>query len=426
MQKLISKPPMASERPGDGHQSSEVAATHEPPTNNPLSDVPSTRIQAHQFDRFSDAPDKGQLETLYADAVENVAYFQACESTAASNFEVSGIAAKQADAHIIAASPVFRTAIDVGVLFEGVTRAIVKNICLLFPHKGNIKLAGLGTPYSHESRLMFAPGTTREDRCAALDAMLESLEQTCRAEDIEYALVKDISATSAADLQDVFKARKYACVTALPLAKLKVPESEDAYFKSLSGNMRSNLRRRLKRARHLRLEVRTDTVGIEDDLRALHYSTLNRAQLDYDAFSELPDDYFQRVLADLGGKARLLTYWRDDQMLGFSLVLVEANRLIQTYNGMRYPDGPDNGLFYLDWMSQLRFCIENGIAEMQPGVTTYLIKARLGCTFHRSYIYLRHVNRWINPPIHFIASRINLEKSDPGLCELGDRAPFAK
>ena len=106
------------------------------------------------------------------------------------------------------------------------------------------------------------------------------------------------------------------------------------------------------------------------------------------------------------------------------MVLLGPKRMVQNYNGMCYPDGPDNGLFYLDWMTQLRLCMEENIAEMQSGVTTYLIKSRLGSKFHRSYIYVRHIYRPVNAIVRAMSSSINLEKDDPGLKELGDAAPF--
>ena len=189
--------------------------------------------------------------------------------------------------------------------------------------------------------------------------------------------------------------------------------------------MRSNLRRRLRRAGDIRVEVRNTSDGIDSQLQELRASTMQRAATDYDVFADISPNYFREVLRSMGGNARLLTYWLDSTLIGFSLVLLGRDKLVQTYNGMRYPEGPDNGIFYLDWMTQLRLCIDNGIPLLQSGVTTYLIKARLGCEFHRSFIYVRHRNSAMNAIIKAVSPFINLERSDPGLQELGDKAPYA-
>ena len=75
-------------------------------------------------------------------------------------------------------------------------------------------------------------------------------------------------------------------------------------------------------------------------------------------------------------------------------------------------------------MTQVRLCLEHGIPQMQSGVTTYLIKSRLGCEFHRCYLYIRHRYGSLNTLVNVIAPTLNLERSDPGLQELGTNAPF--
>ena len=68
--------------------------------------------------------------------------------------------------------------------------------------------------------------------------------------------------------------------------------------------------------------------------------------------------------------------------------------------------------------------MEHGVQEIQSGVTTYLIKARLGSRFHRRYFYIRHRFRSFNTIVRSLSAGVSLEKDDPGLQELGDNAPF--
>ncbi len=384
--------------------------------------VATMQIEARLMESFAKL-DLNAWKSIYGDAPEGFEYFLACENATPPSFKLSAIAAF-ADAKPLAGAPIFKTAISLDLVLDGVARSLVRGLGKILPAMSVVPIFGIGTPYSHDSNLTFSPRLDAQERLELLAHLLDALEAESSRQKADIVLLKDVSATIKLLADATLRKRGYARITALPIATLRIPASEEAYFSSISGNMRSNMRRRLKLARNLRVEMRTSCDGIEDELLELRINTMQRAATDYDVFEEISPAYFREVLRSMGDNARLLTYWLDDVLLGFSLVLIGREKLIQTYNGMRYPQGPDNGLFYLDWMTQVRLCIAQGIPIMQSGVTTYLIKARLGCEFHRSHIYVRHHNSVINAIIRYVSPFINLEKSDPGLKELGSTAPF--
>ena len=117
--------------------------------------------------------------------------------------------------------------------------------------------------------------------------------------------------------------------------------------------------------------------------------------------------------------------WRGEDLLGFALVLLEPARLLERYNGMRYPEGPDNGVFFLNWLTQVRLCIEHDIPMLHAGETTYLTKARLGCKLHRSWVYFRHRRRPLNRMFDLLGRWIAFDATDPDLRQLGADAPYA-
>ena len=324
----------------------------------------------------------------------------------------------------VAGAPLFRTSISLDLVLDGAARWAVRGLGKVIPSISTVPIVGIGTPYAHDLNLAFRPDIDPSMKLQALSAMIDALEDLARQNKADLVLLKDVSSDIRTLADDALCRRGYARITALPIAFLGTPASEAAYFESISGNMRSNLRRRLKRAKNIRVEIRNSTDGIETQLQELHLSTMQRAATDYDVFEEVSPTYYREVLRSVGEKARLLTYWFDDLLIGFSLVLLGRSKLIQTYNGMRYPEGPDNGVFYLDWMTQVRLCIDKRIPVMETGVTTYLIKARLGCKFRRSYIYVRHRNPVMNAIVKAVSPFINLERSDPSLKELGVAAPF--
>lgn len=367
--------------------------------------------------------DPASWQALYGDSAEASDYFTACERATPPSFSFSAIAT-HADDRLIAGGPVFKTSIALDMVLDGVARKIVSGLGKVLPSIATVPIVGIGTPHSHDSNLAFAPDLSPDERLSALESLMDTLETVARRERADIVLLKDVSSDIRSWADTALRKRGYSRITALPISTLRIPDSEEAYMASLSGNMRSNLRRRLKRARNIKVDIRTSTDGLDAELHELRGRTMGRAATDYDVFEEISPAYYAEVLKAMGDKARLLTYWLDDKLIGFSLVLLGKNELIQTYNGMRYPEGPDNGIFYLDWMTQIRLCLEHRIPTMQSGVTTYLIKARLGCEFHRSYIYVRHKNMVMNAITRTVSPFINLERSDPSLKELGDTAPF--
>jgi hypothetical protein len=73
----------------------------------------------------------------------------------------------------------------------------------------------------------------------------------------------------------------------------------------------------------------------------------------------------------------------------------------------------------------VRYCIEHGLRALQVGQTSYLLKARLGCKLHRSWIYCRHTGPVRGPIFRFLAPYAAFDRMDPDLRELGDAAPYA-
>lgn len=367
--------------------------------------------------------DREQWARLFGDAPEGFDYFAACERVPPDAFDYSAIGAFR-DGKLAAGAPVFFTHFDPGLVMDGIGRVIYNGLSSIISAMRNVPMVGFGTPHTQDPTIYFDPDLTRQERTSAFEAMLAGLNEFAETKKARVLVVKDAGTDTGTWGGTALATAGYSRITALPVAVLPTPASEDAYFASLSGNMRSNLRRRLKRAKNVHVEIRDTCEDINDEMIKLRKGTMARGSGDFANFAATSDAFYPKVLTDAANSSRLFTYWLDEQLLGFAMVSVSNSQLVQNYNGMRYPEGPDNGIFYLDWISQLRYCIEHGIPEMQTGVTTYLIKARLGCRFHHRYYYIRHRYEAINKIIKSASSDINLGDSDPGLMELGETAPF--
>ncbi len=362
-------------------------------------------------------------DRLYGPASEGFDYFLACERAAPPMFKFAAAAVFDGDL-IVAGAPVFRADVPLNLLLEGNLRAAVGWFMQLWPGYAMLSVLGAGSPHLDDVAMAFDPALDLASRREALGGLLDALERQAAAADIKTIVLKNLSGRDAEWAGDTLADRGFHRVAALPIATLAIPESEEAYIASLSANMRSNLRRKLKKAKNLRVEIRNSVEGVENEIISLRESTRAHAGKHYDAFEELSPTYFREVMERLGDRARLLLYWLDADLIGFAIVLMGPTRLIEKYTGTRYPQGPDNALFFLNWMTQVRMCIEHGIPEMHAGETTYLIKTRLGCKLHRSWIYFRHRKPVWNRIFSVVARWVALDGADPDLQRLGPSAPY--
>ena len=369
--------------------------------------------------------DRAGWDRLFGSASEGFDYYLACERAAPPMFTFAALGVLDGET-LVAGAPAFRGDLRLDMMLEGRSRALATSIGSRFPRLRDLKIMGAGSPHADELATAFDPDLSMEQRCRALEGLLGALQDQAALAGIGMTFLKNVSDRDSAWAHEVLRRKGYARVATLPIATLAIPDSAEAYIESLSANMRSNMRRKLKRARGLRVEVRDRIDGLEEEIYALREATRRRASTDYDAFSEISPDYFREVLARLGGRAKLLLYWKGDVLIAFAFVLIEPGRLIEKYNGMRYPEGPDNGVFFLNWMTQVRMCVERGIPELHAGETTYLTKARLGCQLHRSWVYFRHRRPSLNWIFRLMSRMVSFDSADPDLRRLGADAPYAK
>ena len=367
--------------------------------------------------------DRCAWDRLFGAASEGFDYYHACESAAPPMFSFAALGVFHGDT-LITGAPTFRTDFRLDMMLEGGLRKLANAIGRGAPRLVNLAVMGAGSPHADELALAFDPTLDLCGRRLALDALLEGLERRTAQLGIGMTFLKNVTDRDSLWSHEVLRRRGYARVATLPIATLAIPVSEEAYVKSLSANMRSNIRRKLKRAKEVRVEFRTSVEGVEDQIFSLREATRRRAETDYDGFAEISPRYFRQVLAHVGERAKLLLYWRGEDLIGFALVLLEPNRLLEKYNGMRYPQGPDNGVFFLNWMTQVRLCIEHGIPQLHAGETTYLTKARLGCKLHRSWIYFHHSHRALNGIFALLSRWLAFDSTDPDLRRLGAGAPY--
>ena len=171
----------------------------------------------------------------------------------------------------------------------------------------------------------------------------------------------------------------------------------------------------------------TATVSMESKTKSCT-STCRRAQTARRATTpsmSCPTATSVEVMSGLGGQARLLLLWVGDTLAGFNLFILERDRVVGRYLGLRYPLAREHNLYFVNWLTMVSFCIEHGYRTLQVGQTSYTLKAKLGCKLHRSWIYCKHTGLFRGALFRLLSPYAAFDRMDPDLRNLGGDAPYA-
>lgn len=368
--------------------------------------------------------ERGAWDRLFAGHCEGYDYFVACEKVPPENFRFYAIGVFEGE-RLIAGAPLFRLALQLDHVFEGVLRKLARGLCRAWPGGVHIPVIGLGSPHADELPLAFEPGLSPKKRQQVIRTLDDGLLRHARESGAQVLLLKNITPSQKQNMSMTLEQLGYAAMPTLPIAKLAIAESDQAYIRSLSANMRSNIRRKLKRAAKIRVEIHDSLPpGLEKRITRLREATRVRAKADYGDFAEVSPDYYAAVMSTTDSSAKLMLYWLEERLVGFAIALTAPGKLKEKYTGLKYPEALKHGVFFLNWMTMLRLGRDNGVEEFHSGETTYLTKKRLGCHFERSWIYLKHRNRLINRVLRWISPWLAMDQTDPDLKQLGDKAPY--
>ncbi len=250
-----------------------------------------------------------------------------------------------------------------------------------------------------------------------LTALIDTVEHRARSEGLGLVAIKDIAGADGDEIGKVLAEKGYARLASLPIAILDLTGVQDVegYLAGLSAGTRRDLRRKLRSAQAVRVEDRHDISGIGAELAELYENVRGASRLDYGELEELPPDYFEQVACELGPRALFRLYWVGSTLAAFNLLLLEKDRIIDKFLGMRYPLAREHNLYALSWVENVRLCLARGVRTLQTGQTAYREKIRLGSHLVPSSIWFRHRGALIHRLLRAAAPLASFERNDPEL-----------
>ena len=353
---------------------------------------------------------------LFPSELEDWSYYRAVEKAGLAEFSWLYFAVRMND-KLVAAVPAFITDYHLDTTVRGALRTVTDAIQRMFPRFLRQRMIALGSPVSEVCHLGFDASLDDAARAQALGAVIDALETRAASERAHMIAIKDSESALDSLWSNAVAPHRLRRQPGLPTACLELPfASVDEYLAMLSYTTRKEIRRKLKAGAAIRVEWRSRIDDIVDDIMRLYASTRDRAEFD---FEELTPDYFRGVLAECAPRGLCATYWLDDRLVAFNLVLCDGDRMIDKFLGMDYSVAREHNLYFYTWMENVRYCIANGILVYQSGQGLHQQKKRLGSKLLPNWLWYRHRNRFMDRILATIEGVARLDRGDAELAALG-------
>jgi hypothetical protein len=178
----------------------------------------------------------------------------------------------------------------------------------------------------------------------------------------------------------------------------------DEFLARMPKSRRKDIRRKTKDAHHVGIEkVPTGDPGFADEKLLAEYYALYRQVYDQSEihFDLLSPGFFRALLQDQAAGGIVFTYRVDGNLIGYNLCFVHNQMLIDKYVGFSYPASREHNLYFVSWLVNLQYALEQGLHYYVAGWTDPEIKRHLGArfTFTCHAVYIRNVLlRWALRP----------------------------
>jgi hypothetical protein len=181
--------------------------------------------------------------------------------------------------------------------------------------------------------------------------------------------------------------RSFNRVQCLPCARLPVTvRSLEEYVSGLSRNTRKDLRRKLRVSHEVRVIRSRNISPFLGRIDELYRQTVERCPMALGVHNRL---FFEKVCERVPG-AEYTLYFVREELAAFNLLVVKKEAMVDKYFCMDYELGRKYNLYFLSWLENVRYCVEQGIPLYHAGQGAEKTKARLGAMSIPSLILFKH------------------------------------
>ena len=330
-----------------------------------------------------DGVSRGELERLFPEPSSTAALLSLLQESGIEGFHLRSIVVSKNEAPILLL-PLFESRFDLSTFAEGWIKRSLKAAGRLVPSIFHPRILGVGLLVGEWSEIGIDPQIDAGTLEAAWKMALGAL-QTLGTE-LESDIVAFYNFNHHGKLPgEVFE--KFNRVQCLPCARLPITfNSLEEYISGLSRSARKDLRRKMRISREVRV-VRSRTISpLLDRIYKLYLQTVERCPMALGVHNRL---FLEKVCERVPG-AEYTLYFVQEELAAFNLLVVKQEAMVDKYFCMDYELGRKYNLYFLSWLENVRYCVEQGIPLYQAGQGAEETKARLGATSIPSTILFKH------------------------------------
>lgn len=272
-------------------------------------------------------------------------------------------------------------------------RQLLAGVRRVWPGFMKLRMLECGTPVTLVSPpVAICPGT---DTALVITALTALLHKIARRQKQRLIVIRDFE-PPAAPFEALFAAHGYHLSDNLPNTYLDIGWSSwPAYLQAMRSYYRSKLVKYLKRNEEAGITCKM-TADFADLAETLHAQWMNVHEHAKEFQREVLTPTFYRELSRQDGvDARVLLFYRQEQLVGHALLLRDHEELRWLYVG-RETVGHD-GLYLFIAQKVVETAITLGVKRLEMGLTTYSIKRDLGAVVVPLRMAIRATNGVLNP-----------------------------
>lgn len=282
--------------------------------------------------------------------------------------------------------PCFLARFEAATLAEGKLRVALGVIARFVPFLLRPRLCGMGMVECEWGAVGVRGGVGEGLLDRAWSLGMEAFNTLARSHGSNMQVMLDLHPQQLERLPKSIRPR-FAPADTSPCARLPLPFATlDAYFASLSRRTRQRLRRRMRAGSVLRIERTTEPGPALPRMLELYRQTVARSPV---VLGVQRPSYFERVCGEVRG-AHYVLYFLGEELLGFNLLIARDGVLIDKYFCMNESLGREHNLYFVSWVENVRYAIENKFHTYHAGPGAEETKSHLGVEFVRTHTLFRH------------------------------------
>jgi hypothetical protein len=326
-------------------------------------------------------------------------YYELVAETLGEDFDCRCLLVEDESGMPVGAQPCFLVEQDLALTAPRLVRAMVQSVRRFAPRFLRLRMlmAGCAAGEGH-------PVAPVEATSAALLRM---------ARDLGAALVvwKDVPAAYRSRFAGLPEFQRIPSMPATRLA-LDFRSFDDYLAGRVSHASRKSLRRKLRAAPSLDMEVRHELGELAEEVHALYAQVLARSRL---SFERLTPEFLRQLGARMPDRARFFLWRHEGRLVAVSICLVHDGVLYDEYLGLDYRVALDWHLYFVTFRDVLSWALAQGLREYRSTPLGYEPKLHLGFELAPLDLYVASPSLAMRGPVRWALRVFGPTRGEPML-----------